>query len=127
MPVLGVGTDILLLPRIASIVKRRSPERFARKILCPEEYGRWHSIRTESERERFLAVRWCVKEAAYKALQPSVSLQSWKDLCFLKDPMSSSLKPLLRIVREPVPNVTLHASVSHDGDYAIAMVTAEQD
>jgi len=126
MPVLGVGTDILFLPRIASIIKRRSTERFATKILCPEEYNRWHSIRTESEQQRFLAVRWCVKEAAYKALQPGVSLTSWKDLCFLKDPMSSSLKPLLRIIRKPSPNVNLHASVSHDGEYVIAMVTAER-
>ncbi|KAF8514511.1 4'-phosphopantetheinyl transferase [Gautieria morchelliformis] len=122
--IIGIGTDILFLPRIVSLVKRRSAERFATRILSEEEHDQWRSLRNSAERLRYLAVRWAVKEAAYKALQPEVELK-WKNMSFMKCSASTSRKPVLRVAQELTLGVKFHASVSHDGDHAIAMVVAE--
>ncbi|KAF8591972.1 4'-phosphopantetheinyl transferase [Ramaria rubella] len=124
MTILGVGTDVLYLPRMAALVKRRSAGRLASRILCEREHGHWVSLQNHNDQLRFLAVRWCVKEAAYKALQPDLAL-GWKDISFLKDPILTNRKPVLHMIRECTWTVKFHASVSHDGDYVIAMVVAE--
>ena len=74
-----------------------------------------------SERRTF---RWSIKEAAYKALQPSMELR-WKEISFIKDSFSKSRKPILRIKEGPTLGVKFHTSVSHDGDYVVTMVVAE--
>ncbi|KIJ45753.1 hypothetical protein M422DRAFT_166557, partial [Sphaerobolus stellatus SS14] len=121
MAIFGVGTDIVHLPRIAGLLHRRSSERFASRILSSKELPFWRAIQSSTEKTRFLAVRWCVKEATYKALQPKLPVQ-WKDISFLADSSSGSRKPLLEISQS---NLKLHSSVSHDGDYVIAMVIVE--
>ena len=57
MAILGIGTDILYLPRIASLVKRRSAERFVARILSNHEHDQWRSLCCTTERLRFLGVR----------------------------------------------------------------------
>jgi holo-[acyl-carrier protein] synthase len=81
------------------------------------------AIATEIERWiRFLAVRWAVKEAAYKALFPSYK-PTWKELTAVKEP-SGGGKPELRFGK--FESVRLHVSVSHDGEYTVANVLAER-
>ncbi|THH12630.1 hypothetical protein EW146_g7515 [Bondarzewia mesenterica] len=79
------------------------------------------------KRRVFLAVRWAVKEAAYKALYPVVK-PTWKELTFVRSG-SKSLKPVLQYqplnIEDAVRIGHLHASVSHDGEYVFATVLAE--
>lgn len=70
---------------------------------------------------RFLTVRWTIKEAAYKALFPLYK-PTWKDLTVSKVPADGG-KPCLAF--EGSAKVKLHVSVSHDGEYTIANVLAE--
>ncbi|MEC5343015.1 holo-ACP synthase [Brenneria populi] len=64
MAILGLGTDIVEIARIESVVKR-SGERLARRILTENEWGQYQR---HQQPVRFLAKRFAVKEAAAKAL-----------------------------------------------------------
>ena len=61
MTLLGIGVDLVHIPRIASLLSRRNPEKFAVKILSTQEYNQWVSLGSSepSARLRFLAVRYC--------------------------------------------------------------------
>ncbi|TFY65116.1 hypothetical protein EVJ58_g2180 [Rhodofomes roseus] len=72
--------------------------RLASRILSPPELAAWNGIPTvdQERRIRFLAVRWSVKEAAYKALYPTARL-TWKELTFLNTPeLMDGQKPVLQ-------------------------------
>ncbi|KAI0069053.1 4'-phosphopantetheinyl transferase [Artomyces pyxidatus] len=128
MPVLGIGIDILHIPRIISLISRRPPTHLATRILSPAELSTWTALPAEDEerRARFLAVRWAVKEAAYKAFYP-VLKPTWKDLTFLR--AGNSQKPVLtyhpRAETAQRSPFRLHASVSHDGLYVVSTVLVE--
>lgn len=69
--------------------------------------------------------RWAVKEAAYKALYPL--RPTWKELSYTTfDPQTGS-KPALAFhpSGNGVQRPRLHVSVSHDGEYILAHVVAE--
>ncbi|KDE08882.1 hypothetical protein MVLG_00979 [Microbotryum lychnidis-dioicae p1A1 Lamole] len=90
--ILGIGVDLLHLPRLSSLIKRRGAERFARRILTPLELEQWRKIDKDelqprgAERSKgdlgatFLAVRWAAKEATYKALYSSRRITSWQSV-----------------------------------------------
>ncbi|TKY87682.1 hypothetical protein EX895_003263 [Sporisorium graminicola] len=104
-----------------------------------------------SRLEQYLANRWSAKEAAYKALYPKYVV-SWKDLCVHKRGLTGDThvdrvdlsqlekqgfrtkKPSLSFSdewRSRHPDVLsvpkLHLSLSHDGDYVVANVLAEEN
>lgn len=62
--ILGVGTDIMEVNRIAK-AHRRWGDRFSEKILSPFEMERMHK---RKDSLGFLARRFCAKEAVSKAL-----------------------------------------------------------
>ena len=72
------------------------------------------------------ALRWCIKEAAYKAMYPSVR-PTWKELTYRG--LSRSAKPALiyhpSVTAESSKIGPVHISVSHDGEYVFASVTIE--
>lgn len=57
--ILGIGVDIVHLPRIAALVKRRSCEKLVRRILSLQELQDWTRLRGSDDQQeiRFLAVR----------------------------------------------------------------------
>ncbi|KAG2146766.1 4'-phosphopantetheinyl transferase superfamily [Suillus clintonianus] len=132
MPILGIGVDILHLPRLISLLNRRRSEAFATRILSSQELrtfqllaGQHGEDKTEKT-VRFLGVRWAVKEAAYKALYPI--RPTWKEISYSSFNGATGAKPTLvyHPVRDDVgPANKLHVSVSHDGDYIYAQVIAE--
>ncbi|KAK0206474.1 4'-phosphopantetheinyl transferase [Desarmillaria ectypa] len=121
--ILGIGVDVVHLPRIVALIARRGPERFAQRILSNEELQSWKTIQ-EGDHARFLAVRWAAKEAAYKAMYPTVK-PSWKDFSFRSlGQESSGSKPSL-FYRSPYLDISvgeIHSSISHDGEYVFASV-----
>ncbi|TFK28800.1 4'-phosphopantetheinyl transferase [Coprinopsis marcescibilis] len=128
MAILGIGVDIVHLPRIVSILKKSYADKFVKKILSPQEYVKWASLKTSEEaaRVRFVAVRFCVKEAAYKAIYPSAR-PTWKE--FTYSGLTGGEKPSLRyapLKQLDKPSVgAIHVSVSHDGDYVFSQVLVE--
>ncbi|SCZ88655.1 BZ3500_MvSof-1268-A1-R1_Chr2-1g04551 [Microbotryum saponariae] len=164
--ILGIGVDLLHLPRLSSLIKRRGAERFARRILTPLELEQWRKTDKDELQPRgaelskgdpgttFLAVRvgaallWAAKEATYKALYSSRRVTSWQNvqveklhgsrpsLKLLDGKSSSSL-----MCEEALANSSsyavgetssssstprLHLSISHDGEYVVAYVVAEE-
>ena len=64
----GIGTDIVQISRIEGALGRN--ERFAEKILGPEELVKFHARRAKNDVRglRFLATRFSAKEAFSKAI-----------------------------------------------------------
>lgn len=132
MPILGIGVDILYLPRLISLLSRRGSEAFATKILSSQELRTFQLLAEQHGEDKsgritqFLGVRWAVKEAAYKALYPI--RPTWKEVTYSSLNGATGVKPTL--VYHPVhddvgPTSKLHVSVSHDGDYVYAQVIVE--
>ncbi|GAA5820082.1 hypothetical protein JCM11251_005474 [Rhodosporidiobolus azoricus] len=135
--ILGVGVDLLHLPRLRSLLNRRDPLRLAGRICSAAELEQWqdmHSSGQGAESERFLASRWAAKEAAYKALYPTFR-PTWKNLEIRKvdkkpflsfspafKPQSAEHAP----TSTELEDVKMHLSMTHDADLLIAYVVAEK-
>lgn len=141
MTIYGIGVDLLHVPRMALLLNRRGANKIASRILSPSERSAFCQLWQDSgSATQFLGVRyvprrvllqisdianrWAVKEAAYKALYPL--RPTWKELTYTTfDPRTGS-KPALVFqpdVSDQRPR--LHVSVSHDGEYILAYVVAE--
>ncbi|KAJ7781307.1 4'-phosphopantetheinyl transferase [Mycena metata] len=119
--VLGIGVDVVHIPRIVALLKRY-PQRLASRILSPHEATESHLLADPT----FIAVRWAVKEAAFKAIYPHRK-PTWKE--FTYHGLKNGRKPAL--VYHPLRaddslNIgKIHVSVSHDGDYVFASVLVQ--
>lgn len=125
MTILGIGIDVVHLPRFAAFVSRRTPGRVATRILTPIERTAFERAPADAA-ARFLAVRWAVKEAAYKAMYPAAVL-TWGMVSYTRD---QGAKPQLVLAPELVRKAgagSTHVSVSHDGEYVFAQVLVEHD
>uniref|UniRef100_V5EL33 4'-phosphopantetheinyl transferase domain-containing protein n=2 Tax=Kalmanozyma brasiliensis (strain GHG001) TaxID=1365824 RepID=V5EL33_KALBG len=179
--ILGVGVDILHVPRLRQLASRRTNptdrtdqegktvqaahraglDKLAKRILCESEWQEYQGMAGQDtdtahklqRLEQFIANRWSAKEAAYKALYPKYVV-SWKDLCISKPTSaggdtiglgdgvdlsqlemdnSCSKKPVMTFSNEwrsKHPDISavpkLHLSLSHDGEYVVANVLAEE-
>jgi holo-[acyl-carrier protein] synthase len=81
--IFGIGTDILRIERIAA-AHARYGERFARRILMPEEL---HGFSGSGNPVRYLAMRFAAKEAIVKAMGTGFANGMWlRDSGILPDP-----------------------------------------
>lgn len=102
-----IGTDIVHIPRF------QNQPNLAKKILSQQELEKYHSLSAQKQTE-FLAGRFAAKEALAKAtgfgLGNDKSIK-FQDISILSGPFG-----------EPVVNgIEATVSISHDGDYAIAV------
>ncbi|KAI8149424.1 4'-phosphopantetheinyl transferase [Fennellomyces sp. T-0311] len=124
--ILGIGVDIVHLPRIASLVARKGRTRLAKRILSPSELNEFvqrfpNEHAAVDQQVMFLGSRWCIKEAVYKALFPVHRLE-WKQVTVAKD----QGKPVLHVANGQVYGIKrTHVALSHDGEYAISQVVLE--
>ncbi|KAJ7276333.1 4'-phosphopantetheinyl transferase superfamily [Mycena haematopus] len=121
MSILGIGVDVVHIPRVAALL-RRYPQRLASRILSSDEASESHLLADP----KYIAVRWAVKEAAYKALYPH-HRPTWKELIYYG--LKNGRKPAL-IYNPPRPEDSknlgdIHVSVSHDGEYVFASVLVQ--
>ena len=147
MGILGIGVDVVHVPRITSLIRRQGDTRFARPILSKKELALWSHIPHDQAtvRTQFLAVRyaliartavygeityqcsWSIKEAAYKAVFPTIR-PTWKEFTFHPLSDDGNRKPLLEYHPLETSSISVgkfHASVSHDGDYVFTTVFVE--
>jgi len=103
MPI-RLGTDIVHIPRIVALLS--NPTALSR-IFTPAEL--------KDKDPAHLAGILAAKEAVFKALDSS---PRWHDVEVLSSP---SGKPTARISLEGKDVEGLEISISHDGDYAVAM------
>ncbi len=116
--IVGIGTDVVKISRIS--------ENLAKRILSKEEFEIWELRKKKLE---FLAGRFALKEAFFKALGSGVRCYSFRDLSFLPDKMGKPLlkenEKLKRMMRD-YGFEKVHASLSHDGGMAVAFVILER-
>jgi holo-[acyl-carrier protein] synthase len=74
MPIVGIGTDIVEISRIANMTDI-TRERLAKRVLTPNEYQCFCSknLHSTASAASYLAKRWAGKEAAAKALGTGIA------------------------------------------------------
>ncbi len=93
----GVGTDLVLVSRIQAVLGRQG-ERFAQRILTPEELQRF---RDHGQPARYLAKRYAAKEAILKALGTGLAKgMSWQHMRIDNDPQGAPLVVLTGAARQ---------------------------
>ena len=118
----GVGTDICPSSRWEHLLARFG-EKAARRVLHPEEADYLLAGNRQRLPER-LAGRWALREAFGKALGLGLDGWSWKQLRFLNGRLWAVDELAALLAGRGIEQ--LHASVSHDGDLALAVVILER-
>ena len=121
----GIGTDIVQISRVEAALKRS--ERFAEKVLGPEEMIKFHARRArhESRGLRFLATRFSAKEAFSKAIGLGMRMpMTWRSAQMLNDPSGKPVLVFSGALAEFMREQRLQAqvTVSDEADYGVAFV-----
>jgi holo-[acyl-carrier protein] synthase len=121
---LRVGMDVVDIRRISESIDRFG-SRFIQRLFSESEIS--YALEGEGLVAQRLAARFAAKEAAIKAFNLSESGVNWRDIEVQKMPGGACRLALhgnaaSQIGRLGVCDIAL--SLSHDGDYAAAVVTA---
>jgi len=108
----GIGVDIVEFSRITAIKNRA---KFVDKILSDEEKSVYVTLCAEARQLEYLAGRFAIKEAIYKAAPDLCRNKNFKDFAILN---SETGAPYLATPVAPGILITL----SHSDNYAIAFV-----
>lgn len=116
-PGAGVGIDLVQISRFEDL---QHDSRFLERIFSEGELA---AIGSSVNRSARLAARWAAKEACAKALGCGIGDRlSWKEMQLERDQTG---KPSIQLTEEAAArhhHPDLHLSLSHDGEYAIAIV-----
>jgi len=126
----GIGTDIVQISRIEAALGR-SGDRFADKILGPDELVKYHARRAKNDVRglRFLATRFSAKEAFSKAIGLGMRMpMTWRSAQMLNAPSgrpvivcSGALDEFMRTNR-----LSAQVTISDEADYGVAFVIVTQ-
>lgn len=126
----GIGTDIIQISRIEAALARNG-ERFAEKILGPQELEKYFARKAKVEARgiRFLATRFAAKEAFSKAIGLGMRMpMTWRAMQTLNAPggkpvavPSGALKDFME-----QNGLTAQVSITDEADYAVAFVIVEK-
>ena len=125
----GIGTDICDIRRIAAALARHG-DRFAERVLGPDELRVFHArrARVEARGISYLATRFSAKEAFSKAIGLGLrSPMRWRDCETLNLP---SGQPIIRLHGDlaawfAARGLVAHVSVTDESDYATSFVVVE--
>ena len=128
--VFGIGTDIIRIDRIAAALTRHG-DRFAEKILGPQELEKYHrrKQKVEARGVRFLATRFAAKEAFSKAVGLGMRMpMTWRAVQFLNAPSGKPTVVTSGSLTEFMQQQGLSAQVSltDEAEYAVAFVIVEK-
>ncbi|CAB3696545.1 Holo-[acyl-carrier-protein] synthase [Achromobacter deleyi] len=126
----GIGMDLLRIDRIERALARHG-DRFAEKILGPEELLKFHARRARDPVRgvRFLATRFAAKEAFSKAVGLGMRMpMTWRRVQTLNAPGG---RPVLVIAPELLEWYVqrfgaAHVSITDESDMAAAYVVVER-
>ena len=121
--ILGLGTDIVELARIDSVVARNGAS-FLHRVYTANE------LDASGGRIEFLAGRWAAKEAAAKALGCGIGAScSFTDIEVVNGangaPQLECRAPAAAKLKDNYPKIRWHVSISHEKAYAVATVMIE--
>jgi len=126
----GIGTDIIQISRIEAALARNG-DRFAEKILGPEELVKYRARKAKVEARgiRFLATRFAAKEAFSKAIGLGMRMpMTWRSLQTLNAPGGKPVAVASGALREYMEKngLTAQVSITDEADYAVAFVIVEK-
>ena len=126
----GIGTDIIQISRIEAALERNG-DRFAEKILGPEELDKYHRRKSKVEARgiRFLATRFAAKEAFSKAIGLGMRMpMTWRAMQILNAVSGKPVVVTSGALKEFMEQNGLIAQVSitDEADYAVAFVIVEK-
>ncbi|MET3129765.1 holo-[acyl-carrier protein] synthase [Oxalobacteraceae bacterium GrIS 1.11] len=126
----GIGTDICQIPRIEAALARHG-ERFAAKILGPQELEKYHarSAKNAVRGLRYLATRFAAKEAFSKAIGLGLHMpMTWPAAQMLNAPSGKPMIVCSGVLQDFMLLHRLNAQVtiSDEAEYAVAFVIVEQ-
>lgn len=126
--IIGVGTDIVAVARIAAALERRG-EALAERLLHPDELALW---RQKKEQVAWLAKRFAAKEALLKALGTGLAKGiSWQDMVVLPNalgrPTVTWLAQAEAYLQQLAPSASIrtHLSISDEQDQVVAFAVIE--
>jgi holo-[acyl-carrier protein] synthase len=129
----GIGTDIVMVGRIEELLARYG-ERFARRVLGPEELAEFRRRASRGEHgarysARYLAKRFAAKEAFSKAL--GLGLRGPMTLLSLQVLNDRRGKPVAFARKELEPylrsrGLVAHVSLSDEKESVVAFVVIEE-
>ncbi len=125
--IVGIGVDLVRIARIRRAVERWQ-ERFLDRVFTPEEVAYARRRRDPAEH---LAARFAAKEATLKALGTGLTMGvRWREMEVRR---ARGQRPELALSGRTAELGaargvrSLHVSLTHDGEYAMAQVLAEGD
>ncbi len=126
----GIGTDICDIRRIRASLAQHG-ERFAAKILAPTELAAWQErhARGPERGVRFVATRFCAKEAFSKAIGLGMVLPMAWHACEVTTLDSGQPAVLLHGALHDwlqARQLTTHLSISDEQDYAASFCVVEK-
>jgi holo-[acyl-carrier protein] synthase len=126
----GIGTDIIQIDRIEAALQRYG-DRFAERILGPQELERFHRRRAKVEARglRFLATRFAAKEAFSKAIGLGMHMpMTWRAMQTLNAPSGKPVVQTSGVLQTFMleNGLTAQVSITDETDYAVAFVIVEK-
>jgi len=111
----SIGVDIVELKRISAIKNKLA---FSRKILSEKERKIYTTLKHENRQLEYLAGRWALKEAIYKAAPKLCKGRSFKDFSILTDQNGAPYLDEATVKTTGKMMLTL----SHSKNYVVAFV-----
>ena len=126
----GIGTDIIQISRVEAALARHG-DRFALKILGPEEFQKYlhRKSKVEARGVRFLATRFAAKEAFSKAIGLGMRMpMTWRGVQILNAPGGRPIAVASGVLKDYMDSKGLSAQVTitDEVDYAVAFVIVEK-
>ena len=125
--IIGIGTDICQLSRIEKLLKSTKRQHFLKKTLTQEEIDNIPPARREVS---YCAGRWAAKEAVAKALGCGFGAKCrWLDITIRKMDSGAPEVVLSELTAQTAKDLgigKIHVSISHEKEYAVAFVVAEE-
>lgn len=123
MSIIGVGVDIIEIERIKKSIQRMG-QHFLDRLFTEEEQA---YCLTFQESERHFAGRFAAKEAIAKALGTGIEgALNWKDVAIHNSESGRPHVILSKRLQEKFPGISVHLSISHNRDTAVAFAVASQ-
>lgn len=125
--IVGIGTDLCEVPRIAQALARHG-DRFAQRVLVDAEYRRYLN---HANRPGYIAKRFAAKEALSKALGVGIRApMNWHNVGVLNRPSGAPFFELSEALQEMVERRgvrRIHLTITDERSMACAFVVLEGD
>ena len=128
--IVGIGTDVIDIRRLRATLSRRG-DRFAHKVLGPQELLVWQArrMRAEARGVSYLATRFSAKEAFSKAVGLGMRMpMTWRACEILNLPNGAPTIQLNGALADwfAQRQLVAHVTVSDETDYAATFGVVEK-